>query len=66
VPSATLSASGSASGTITIPDDAPLGDWTLTADLGSARGSATFGVLRYRRARVQGGGHARPRGGAQR
>lgn len=49
VPDAALSGAGSADGKIDIPADAPLGDWTLTADAGSASGSATLGIQEYRK-----------------
>jgi hypothetical protein len=45
----TLSASGAADGSVTIPADAPLGDYTLSADAGNAHGSATLAVQQYRK-----------------
>ena len=45
----TLSASGAADGSVTIPADAPLGDWTLSAEAGNAHGSATLAVQQYRK-----------------
>ncbi|MEY4069564.1 MAG: hypothetical protein RL721_178 [Candidatus Eisenbacteria bacterium] len=49
VPATKLSASGTASGSIAIPPDAPLGEWTLYAEAGNSGGSAPFAVLQYRK-----------------
>ena len=49
VPPVTLSALGSATGDVTLPADAPLGDWTLSASDGRASDDATFGVQEYRK-----------------
>lgn len=53
LPSATLSAAGSADGSVELPADAPLGDWTLSADSGALSGSATVGVQHYRKPEYQ-------------
>ncbi len=49
LPSATLAETGSATGEIAIPADAPLGEWTLTASTATTNTSATFGVQDYRK-----------------
>ncbi len=49
VKAATLSAHGSADGSITLPNELALGDWTLSARAGAAAGSATVGVQQYRK-----------------
>jgi alpha-2-macroglobulin len=49
VPAARLSERGSADGAVALPADAPLGEWTLTASAGRARGSATVAVQEYRK-----------------
>ncbi|TMQ71375.1 MAG: hypothetical protein E6K81_10205 [Candidatus Eisenbacteria bacterium] len=49
VAGAKLSAHGSADGAIPLPQDLPLGDWTLIATAGSARASATVAVQEYRK-----------------
>lgn len=46
---AALSAHGSADGSFTLPDDAPLGDWTVSTEAGATSGSATFAVQEYRK-----------------
>ncbi len=48
-PPVTLSADGTASGDVTLPAEAPLGDYSLGVSVGAARGSATFGVQQYRK-----------------
>jgi hypothetical protein len=52
-PGARLSARGSADGTIQLPDDLTLGDWTLAATAGRAAGSAVFAVQAYRKPEFQ-------------
>ncbi len=53
VPGATLSASGAADGTVTVPADAPLGDWTLQASWGQASTSAPVAIEQYRKPEYQ-------------
>lgn len=49
VAGAGLSASGSADGSVAIPEGAPLGEWTLSAAAGRASGSATLAIEEYRK-----------------
>ncbi len=49
VPPAKLTATGGADGTLTLPADVPLGDWTLSATWGGVSGSATLAVQQYRK-----------------
>lgn len=49
VPDASLSPTGAANGDVTLPAEAPLGDYTLRAEVGDASTTATFGVLQYRK-----------------
>lgn len=49
VPTVPLSATGSASGDIELPADAPLGEWSLSAEAGRSAGAAAFGVQQYRK-----------------
>ena len=46
---AALSASGAADGSIVIPADVPLGDWSLSATAGRASGNATVTIQQYRK-----------------
>jgi len=46
---APVSARGSADGAVTLPADAALGDWTLTATVGRATGAAVVAVQEYRK-----------------
>ncbi len=49
VSGASLSASGSADGSVVIPADTPLGDWSLSATAGRASGSAIVAIQQYRK-----------------
>ncbi|MFN8587460.1 MAG: carboxypeptidase regulatory-like domain-containing protein [Candidatus Eisenbacteria bacterium] len=49
VPGAKLSAGGAADGTLELPADVALGDWTLSARAGRASGAATLAVQHYRK-----------------
>lgn len=49
MPAVTLSATGAADGSIEIPAEVPLGDWTLTATAGRATGSAPVAIEAYRK-----------------
>ena len=46
---APVSAHGSADGAVTLPADLALGDWTLSATVGRATGTATVAVQEYRK-----------------
>jgi hypothetical protein len=48
-----LSARGSADGSVKLPADLALGDWTLAASAGRAAGSAVVGVQEYRKPEYQ-------------
>jgi alpha-2-macroglobulin len=49
VPSAPISARGSADGSVTLPAELARGDWTLSASIGASRASATVAVQDYRK-----------------
>ncbi len=53
LPIATLSATGTADGSVELPADAPLGDWTLSATAAGLSGSAPIGVQHYRKPEYQ-------------
>lgn len=53
IPAATLSAHGSFDGSAVLPSDAPLGDWSLSASVGRASGSASLRVQEYRKPEYQ-------------
>jgi len=50
---ATLSATGTFDGSAVIPGEAPLGDWSLSAAVGRASGSASLRVQEYRKPEYQ-------------
>ncbi len=49
VPQRPLSAHGSADGSVELPQELPLGDWTLRANVGAASAAATVAVQQYRK-----------------
>ena len=49
VPLAQLSAAGSADGVVTLPQELPLGDWTLSASWGHTSASASIAIQQYRK-----------------
>lgn len=53
VPATRLSAHGSADGSIVLPKDLPLGDWSLDARVGAAAATASFAVQEYRKPEYQ-------------
>jgi len=53
VPPANLSAHGSADGAVSIPADASVGNWSLSANAGRAHGSATVRIEEYRKPEYQ-------------
>ncbi len=53
LPAAELSATGGADGSLELPADVPLGEWTLSAHAGSMSGTAALGVQHYRKPEYQ-------------
>lgn len=49
VAAAALSAAGTADGSVAIPAGVPLGEWTLTAEVGATSGSAPVAIEEYRK-----------------